>query len=641
MNSSTIERMAGRGVVMVLVLIGLSLTGPSFAKDFTVSVEGDAPYPLWLPQPGASTKTPLPPQAEDAKMRGLAAARYGDWQAAIAGFNEASESAHCAPSLMFNLGLAHQRRGWNIPAAMWYCAYLAALPDAANAAEARTETQKLIAETEADALWLLDEAERLADKLSATPPSSGAKSLRQAALESIATYAYMAGMTDRAEALVRKAGALPGAGKTREIWDKHGLYAAAQSWDIDRTQQIVEQWGADYSKHMRAGWPRYVYSQRGDTIEVRRLMGALDPDDFNNPSDPASTGIIEARDYESMEIILTRGITGAKLFDEEWFGNILVPDIERAFWDGRPDVAQRLARAALAYFGKYDIGNGYSRNRGNSWILTALLGDREAHKTNVRRANTFEIGEMDDSRRGLPIARTALIIAATMPPEEAVRLIDNMISEILSRKGSGDNYTAKHKEIWPALAPLTYFARWAAAGQPDRALEVLDHVNEMANRSSTDPSSKAGYEKDYKSYLEYAFRFAVATGRTDLAFKLADRLPKNSELKLASLNRLALAPGADASVRTRVDNYAASVCAGWRPRDAAQAREVWLRLRLARRFGDDSSYNSLSEYMEEAMKIAQEKPETLPGDIAAHALLLWIGAMTAQDMAEKTPQHEK
>jgi hypothetical protein len=100
-----------------------------------VFVEGAAPYPLWLPAPGPSSKEKLPPRAEEARQRGLKAAGSGDWPAAVAAFKEANQFAHAAPALMFNLALAYQRGGWPVQAAMYYRAYLAALPAAANAAE--------------------------------------------------------------------------------------------------------------------------------------------------------------------------------------------------------------------------------------------------------------------------------------------------------------------------------------------------------------------------------------------------------------------------------------------------------------------------------------------------------------------------
>lgn len=567
--------------------------------------------------------------AREASQRGLDAAGRNDWPAAVAAFTEALESAHATPSLMFNLALAYQRRGWAIPAAKWYRAYLAAVPDAPNAEAVRAETEKLIAAAKADALRLLDEAEKLADALPATSPASGGKSLRQASLERIGSYASMAGMTERAAALLRKIESLPRAAKIGKFSDKHGLYAAYLSLDANRTQQILAQWGDEYRKDSAihgVNAQLYVYAFRGDTAEVRRLIGGSSDNDLR-------INFSFARDYDATEVIHARKMATPSEFDAGWFAETLVPDIEKAFYDGRPDVALRLARLALAYAGKKDDASSYLE-RTFGLIPSALLGDQGAVKAGIQRRRQTYYGplgddlETNDGQRlkdgwRAPLARIALASAAVLPSREAVSFIDYLMSET-ERDGPA-------KETWPILLPLTYFALCAAADEPDKALAVLDRLNEIADGwVAQDAKITAEYRNKYKVCLQFALRFAVATGRTDLAFSAADRLPKESELKLVALNRLALAPGADASVQERVDEYAVTVGGGWRPRDAAQAKEVLVRLRLARRYRDDDSFASLAEVLEKAAKTASEKPETLPADLAGYAVIRWIEALAAR-----------
>jgi len=594
---------------MTAVLIGLSLSGCAVSSNLKIPVEREVSYPVWLPAPGPSVQAKLPPRAETARQRGLAAAHNGNLPTAWLGFYEAMKSAHCSPSLMFNLGLTDERMGRPDGAVLWYRAYLSAVPDAANASDVRAETEKLVAETKANALRLWDEAERLADKLPSTPVTQGAKSLRQAALESIAGTQYNAGMTERADALARKAEALPGAVKGKDYWDKRGLTAATQSWDADRARKILERWGAEYpDENRRASGLSHLYTWRCDKTELRRLFDSnLSYTPYNPPS-----GI---RSYEVLEIVHTRHIARSHEFDADWFSEVLVPHIELAFWDGRPDVALRLTHRARAYFEKYDIGNILPPYMPQyRMMLLALVGDREALETSIRRYF------IDDDTG----SRVALVLAATLTPEDAVTVIDSLVSKKEFPEGQG-----------PKRMPLAYFARWVAAGQPDRALKVLDDIIIATTPKYRDPDpeldrSLPGYQL-CKTSLEYALRFAVATGRTDLAFKLADRLSFDSQLKLVSMNRLVLAPGADAYVRKRVDAYAGEACGGWHPRDAAQAWEVWRRLRYAIIGYGALVRGSQSVYMEEAAITAGNKPETLPQDLAERALRYWIGAMAARE----------
>ncbi len=607
------------------VLIVLSCSGDSLSSDLPIPVEREASFPVWLPAPGSSRQVPLSPAAEKARERGLSAARAGDWPKAIAAFKEARESAHCAPSLMYNLGLAHERAGEAVAAALWYRAYLSAVPDAANAAEVRAETEVLVARTKAKALRMWEEAERLADTLPATPLKQGAKSLRQAALESIASYQYMAGMTERADALARRAQSLPGAGNPRSYWDKHGVYAAVMSWDADRVNRILKRWGPSYGE--RGQYLKYVAGMRGESTEARRLITSDSPAGYFDPP-----GLAETRGYEPLEIVHMRSMEKARAFDEDWFTGTLVPQIELSFWDGRPDVALRLARRARAYFEKFDVGYNLAYAREPYTVLVALSGDREGMETAIRRFRFTDGPETMKYRKGLRMAvgRIALALAAIVPSADAVALIEGLIRNVEYNYFDG----TLHGDVLERAIPLPHFARWVAAGQPDRALKVLDDLIAASGYGSPGPGvdrTTQGKRAYCKESLERALRFAVATGRTDLALKLADRLSRNSTLRLVSLNRIALASGSDIRIRARVDAYIDAACGGWRPRDAAQAWDTWRRIRYADQVDEDEGYVYGTRAMEESAKLATDKPETVPGNLALRATLLWIGSMGARE----------
>lgn len=78
---------------------------------------------------------PMQPEAQDALKRGVIAAQQQEWLIAIQSFQEARKSAANAPILFYNLGLAESKLpGRELRAIAWFGAYLAATPNAPNAA---------------------------------------------------------------------------------------------------------------------------------------------------------------------------------------------------------------------------------------------------------------------------------------------------------------------------------------------------------------------------------------------------------------------------------------------------------------------------------------------------------------------------
>ena len=114
---------------------------------------------------------------DEAFTRGLEAATQQQWDQAIMYFTTADERARStgavSPGLLFNLGLAHAKAGNDATAIAWCEAYLAAVPDAPNAAMIRAGRQRLEAALEAKAKLLFEEAIQAAQPL---PLESGVRS---------------------------------------------------------------------------------------------------------------------------------------------------------------------------------------------------------------------------------------------------------------------------------------------------------------------------------------------------------------------------------------------------------------------------------------------------------------------------------
>jgi tetratricopeptide (TPR) repeat protein len=88
----------------------------------------------------AATPAPLQPAAQEALNKGIIAAKVPDYLLAIRYFEEARKLAPQAPVIYLNLGLAESKiPGRELRAMAWFGAYLAAYPDAPNAAAVKEQ----------------------------------------------------------------------------------------------------------------------------------------------------------------------------------------------------------------------------------------------------------------------------------------------------------------------------------------------------------------------------------------------------------------------------------------------------------------------------------------------------------------------
>lgn len=597
-----------------------------------VPVEPATPYPLWLPIPGPSETAELPPRAETARRKGLEAASRGDWPAAVAAFKEALQFAHAAPSLMFNLALALQQGGWPMPAAVWYRAYVSAMPEAANAEAVRSEIRKLVSQTEDRVFALLTEAEGLADKLSATPAAVAAMSLRQAALEDIASYAYTVGLAERGDHLLQKAAALPGAVASTRTYDKRGLYGAYYARDRGRVDDIVTRFGREYDEKALT-YRIYTHWLTGNIDEARRLV-ATSPS-FKTYS--RTTGS-DTRAYDLMATIHERVFASPSGgFDSTWVAKALIPGLESAYWDGRPDVAARLATQAVAHYRKYQLDfyrTGFPRITNSfesdgtatrrpysgdppSWdyiVPLAALGDRPAIEQEMRRwPNGYSHGL--DFGEGVGTDSASLLLATSLPPNEAIAIIEKLVRWRHAPSTPGDSGVAEFS--WPVLSPLSYFALSVLKGDPDQALRYL-RIGIPGLDTAENPY--------WQEPIVRALRFAVATNRPNLALQLAAHVARSRDALLA-LNRLALNHPGDIALRERVNEFSDAISGGWRPKDADQARQVWRWIDHGPSLDDEQQYTPLPEDLDD---VAKKSPEKLPAHLAGHAAVLWMAVLAVQ-----------
>lgn len=91
-----------------------------------------AALPAWAQ---TTTPTPLPPAAQAAVDKGVLAAKQQDYLLAVRYFQDARKLAPLAPEVYYDLGLAESKiPGRELRAIAWFGAFLAASPNASNAA---------------------------------------------------------------------------------------------------------------------------------------------------------------------------------------------------------------------------------------------------------------------------------------------------------------------------------------------------------------------------------------------------------------------------------------------------------------------------------------------------------------------------
>lgn len=117
----------------------------------------------------AAAPEPLPPAAQEAINKGIIAAKVPDYLLAIRFFEEARKLAPQSPVVYLNLGLAESRiPGRELRAIAWFGAYLAANPEAPNAAAVKEQIGVLEVRNQSNTLRFLrivqDAANQLSDK---------------------------------------------------------------------------------------------------------------------------------------------------------------------------------------------------------------------------------------------------------------------------------------------------------------------------------------------------------------------------------------------------------------------------------------------------------------------------------------------
>src|SRR5258708_27678135 len=114
----------------------------------------------------AAAPAPLPSAAQEALNKGIIAAKVPDYLLAIRCFAEARKLAPAAPVIFMNLGIAESKMpGRELRAIAWFGAYLAATPDAPNAAAVKEQISVLEVRNQSNVLRFLKTVQVAADQI--------------------------------------------------------------------------------------------------------------------------------------------------------------------------------------------------------------------------------------------------------------------------------------------------------------------------------------------------------------------------------------------------------------------------------------------------------------------------------------------
>jgi hypothetical protein len=112
----------------------------------------------------AVSPAPLSPAAQEALNKGIIAAKVPDYPLAIRYFAEARKLAPAAPVIFMNLGIAESKiPGRELRAIAWFGAYLAASPDAPNAAAVNEQIAVLEVKNQSNVSHFLKTVQAAAD----------------------------------------------------------------------------------------------------------------------------------------------------------------------------------------------------------------------------------------------------------------------------------------------------------------------------------------------------------------------------------------------------------------------------------------------------------------------------------------------
>ena len=202
-----------------------------------------APNFGWAQANAPAVSAPLPHAAQEALNKGIIAAKVPDYLLAIRFFQDARKLAPAAPVILLNLGIAEAKiAGRELRAMAWFGAYLAAAPDAPNAAAVKEQIVMLDVKTQSMVSRLIN------------------------AVQDAARQNDRRGDLDKVAGLWAKAGDVPAALKIAERQQATYLVGNAHTYVV--IAQIQAERGDSPGAHKTLNFIRDAYTKTGALLSV-------------------------------------------------------------------------------------------------------------------------------------------------------------------------------------------------------------------------------------------------------------------------------------------------------------------------------------------------------------------------------------
>ena len=221
-----------------------------------------------------SAPAPMPPAAQEALNKGIIAAKVPDYPLAIRFFQDARKIAPAAPVIFLNLGIAESKiPGRELRAIAWFGAYLAAAPDATNAAAVKEQIAVLEVRNQSNVTRFLKTVQAAADLIK---DDFGLQSLAQRDLAKVQIKAGdLAGARNNLASVARRAiERTSGDARIKTMVLTGIAKEQIRAGDIRGAQNTLAS-AQKTADHMQGEMPQYKASEQRDVAEAQIEAGDI------------------------------------------------------------------------------------------------------------------------------------------------------------------------------------------------------------------------------------------------------------------------------------------------------------------------------------------------------------------------------
>jgi tetratricopeptide (TPR) repeat protein len=325
-----------------------------------------------------SVPAPLPPAAQEAFDKGIMAAKEGGYIVAIRYLQDARKIAPQAPQIFRSLGAVEAKiPGREMRAMAWYGAYLAATPNAPDAAEVKKEFARLEVKSEINTSSLIKQAQDSAGQI------PGGYDHDNSLVSVVALWAKVGDIT----AALKTADSIPAEGWVHKGYaQKFIAEAQAQAGDIGRALKTADLIRSDETQVSAQIAIARVQLTSGDLAGAKKTLASAQEssvlskrDEFSKSHEQQAIAYaqVEAGDIDGAKNTLTSAQKQADLFTDQSLKSGAQLAIAKAQLNAG-DIAEAEKTLASAIKTAYLIQQYMAKTGGWLAITTAQLAFAEA-----------------------------------------------------------------------------------------------------------------------------------------------------------------------------------------------------------------------------------------------------------------------